>query len=404
MRNSKSIFAVSFGSILIIGILSACGTNHANLNNSEISTVVGRGGAFWDNRVQFINAIPNPKDETTCLYVSEYDRKTAPLFDNDKVLSKEQLEFLERAERESIALTKFPVSVAALDAGLSKKEDQRRIRGGFNNAVGALTTFFGLGSIVLMFAALTGPMAPGAFYGGMTALQAIGTMFGFNVFGAFTYSFLTGAAGGVGLLSQASRDFSSKNYDVRSSQAADGLSATNLNVTLAFSEVAKSLPAASKIPCPKNMTKKEVNPFLDQMNEYLGPATLEDFARMEYNVTKRTLDSEGCSFSARIKGEKLTYSVTPRRVSGEKMSLNVAVFVIQKSGAMNLMGETVIAEQMESDGPIFRKFAGDTEIGSIAIWVDKTHSEGLAPAKIAHKLPSGEFLGNVGQITGNCRL
>ncbi|MEN9825043.1 MAG: hypothetical protein RI953_788 [Pseudomonadota bacterium] len=404
MLKRKSIFSVSFGSILIGGFLVACGTNHANLNNSELSTVVGRGGAFWDNRVQFINAIPNPKDDTMCLYLSEYNRKTAPAYENNQPLNKEQIDFLDRAQREAVALTQYPVSAAALDAGLAKKEDQRRIRGGINNAIGALTTFFGLGSIVLMFAALTGPMAPGAFYGGMTALQAIGTMFGFNVFGAFTYSFLTGAAGGVGLLSQASRDFSPKNYDVRSTQAAGGLSSTNLNVTLAFSDVAKSLPAASNVACPKNMSAEEVIPFLAQVDQRMGQSTLEDFARMEFNVTKRTLESEGCSFSARIKGEKLTYSVTPRRVAGEKLALNVAVFVIQKNGSMHLIGETVISEQMQSDAGAGTKYAGDSELGSIAIWVDRSQSEALVPAKIAHKLPSGEFLGNVGQITGNCRL
>ena len=366
--------------------------------------MVGRGGAFWDNRVQFINAIPNPKDDSTCLYLSEYNGKTAPVFDSNQPLSKEQLEFLERAQRESVALTPFPVSTAALDAGLAKKEDQRRIRGGFNNALGALTTFFGIGSLVLMFAALTGPMAPGAFYGGMSAIQAIGSMLGFNVFGAFTYSFLAGAAGGVGLLSQASRDFSPKNYDVRSAQAANSLSATNLNVTLAFSEVAKSLPAASNIACPKNMTSEELNPFLAQLDEHMGKPTIEDFARMEFNTNTRMLESEGCSFSARIKGEKLSYSVTPRHVPGEKMSLNVAVFVIQKNGAMNLIGETVISEQMQSDAGAGTKYAGDSDLGSIAIWVDKRLGEGIIPAKIAHKLPSGEFLGNVGQITGNCRL
>ena len=86
------------------------------------------------------------------------------------------------------------------------------------------------------------------------------------------------------------------------------------------------------------------------------------------------------------------------------MSLNVAVFVIQKNGAMNLIGETVISEQMQSDAGAGTKYAGDSDLGSIAIWVDKRLGEGIIPAKIAHKLPSGEFLGNVGQITGNCRL
>jgi hypothetical protein len=71
---------------------------------------------------------------------------------------------------------------------------------------------------------------------------------------------------------------------------------------------------------------------------------------------------------------------------------------------MHLIGETVISEQMQSDAGAGTKYAGDSELGSIAIWVDTSQSEGLVPAKIAHKLPSGEFLGNVGQITGNCRL
>lgn len=403
---SRKMCALNLGAFVCLGLLAACGAPKTTQETSETKTVVGRGGAFWDNRVQFINAIPNPKDDTTCLYVTEYDRKTAPNFDTKDPLTSEQLAFLERAERESVALTQYPVSIADLDAGLAKKENQRRIRGGINNAVGALATFFGISSAVLVFAALSGPVVMGAagYYGGMTALQALGWMFGFNGIGAYTYSYLAGAAGGIGLLSQASRDFSPKNYDVRAENAASGLNATNLNVTLAFSEVAKSLPAASKIACPKNVASESVNPFLSEVKKQMGEFTHQDYVAMESKAQKRSIFAEGCAFTADIKGERLNYQATPRLTVGPRRSLDVTIYVLEKSGSMRLLGETVLQEQLRSDAGAGVKFAGDSELGSMAIWIDPTQVTEILPAKIAHRLPSGEFLGNVGHIEGTCKL
>lgn len=408
MKPNPRIFTLCALSTLAgLGVLSSCGSHQKRSSDSDLQTVVGRGGAFWDQRVQFINAIPNPKDDTTCLYLTEYNQKTAPKFDSNAPLNQEQLDFLDRVQRESTPLTLYPVSTSALDAGLAKKENQRRIRGGFNNALGAMTAFFGFSATVLVFTALTGPVVPGAavaYYGGMTATQALGAMFSFNGIGAYTYSYLSGAAGGIGLLSQASRDFSPKNYDVRVNNAASGLSATNLNVTIAFADVAKALPAASRFACPKNMSPEAVNPFLSEVQKQMGEFTHQDFVKVGTDAKNRSAAADGCTFTADIRGERLNYSATPRLTASGKRALDVDIYVLEKNGAMRLLGEIILNEQMSSDAGAGTKFASDSEIGSMAIWINASKNNEVSPAKIAHKLPSGEYLGNVRQIEGTCKL
>lgn len=408
MKPNPRIFTLcALTTLAGLGVLSSCGSPQKRSSDSDLQTVVGRGGAFWDQRVQVINAIPNPKDDTTCLYLTEYNQKTAPKFDANAPLNQEQLEFLDRAQRESTPLTLYPVSTSALDAGLAKKENQRRIRGGFNNALGAMTAFFGLSATVLVFTALTGPVVPGAavaYYGGMTATQALGAMFSFNGIGAYTYSYLSGAAGGIGLLSQASRDFSPKNYDVRVNNAANGLSATNLNVTLAFADVAKALPAASRFACPKNMSPEAVNPFLSEIQKQMGEFTHQDFVKVETDAKNRSAAADGCTFTADIRGERLSYSAVLSMTVGGKRSLDVEIYVLEKNGTMRLLGQTILPEQLSSDAGAGTKFASDTELGSMAIWIDSSKNKEISPAKIAHKLPSGSYLGNVGQIEGSCKL
>lgn len=400
----RSPTLTTLSSLALACVLTACSQEETPTQKSEVATVVGRGGAMWDGRVQFINALPNPKDKTTCLYLSEYSKKTAPQYDPSLPLNKEQLAFLEKVKRDATPLTTFPVSSQALDEGLAKKENQRRVRGGINNALGALTSFFGFGSLVLMFAVMTGPIAPGAFVGGMTALQALETMFGANIFGAFAYPFLIGGAGGVGLLTQASRDFSAKNQNVRANEAATGLTATNLNVTLAFADVAKTLPAASQIACPKNLSDESVSPFTDSIKRHMGEYNFGDFASMASEANDRIKNSAGCSFFAEINGERLSYSATPRATTDGRKSLDVSIYVIERNGALRLFGETILDEQLKTDAGAGVKYVSNSNLGSMAIWLNNAQSEQIVSAKIAHRLPSGEYLGNVGHIEGTCKL
>lgn len=397
---SKAAFAgLLFASC---GFLGGCGDRQDEAV-SALQTVVGRGGAFWDRRVQFINAIPNPKDESLCLYLTEYNKKTAPHYDGSAPLSEDQLQFLEKAKKEARLLTEFPVSAAALDAELGRKENLRRVRGGFNNALGAMASFFGVSSLVLMFAVLTGPIAPGAFLGGMSALKALGTMFGFNILGAISYPLALGTAGGVGLLSQASRDLTPKNSGVRSEQAAKGLSSTNLNVTLAFANVAKTLPPVSSLACPRTMETGTVESYLNDVEAKSGAFQIEDFLQFELNTQLRKERSLGCSFTEKINGDTLYYQVTPQLFTTGRRAVSVAVHVLDQKGSQHLLGETLLPEQLSSDAGSGAKYAADTKLGSLAIWIDSNGS-GIVPAKIAHKLPSGEFLGRVSQVKGTCNL
>lgn len=140
------------------------------------------------------------------------------------------------------------------------------------------------------------------------------------------------------------------------------------------------------------------------VQKQMGEFTFSDFSAMESKARSRAIYSDGCTFTADIKGEKLSYQATPRLTSSTKRALDVSVYVLEKNGALRLLGDTILEEQLKSDAGAGIKFASDSNLGSLAIWIDPTQPGEILSAKIAHKLPSGEFLGNLGQIEGTCKL
>lgn len=374
-------------------VLISCGT--ANTSNSEINTVVGRGGAFFDRRVQVINALPDATGQNACLYLSEFKKNEAAVFSGTGPLNQEQKDFLQRAERESKPVTLYPVSIAELDLGLSEKESLRRLRGGLIIPLGVGASVFGFGIV----GAALAPLCPGCFWGGMTIGQVLTN--------PVALGFLGWGLGGLGLLSQASRDLNSKNKGVRLENAFADASAspasTNLGVTLAFTNVAKSLPAASKDACPADLTAGSVKPYFESYNQYFTTASDEVRSANSANALAQLKNSSGCYFSAESGGEMLIYKVLP--LDNAQTTLQVRTYAVKGTAAAELIADEELKLQLDSDAGTGRKYVADNSRGSLALWIKARSSNSQpAEAKLAHKLTNGSYAGGRGQLVGQCRM
>jgi len=385
---TKPVVALLFMSL---GIFS-CGTKSAD--ESHTNTIVGRGGAFFDRRVQVINALPNTLDRTTCLYLSEYRSKDVPKFSKDSALNAEQTAFLQKAEREAKPMTPYPVSVDALDKGLAEKEILRRLRGGILIPLGVGAGFIGFGVIAVALA----PLCPTCFWGGMTIGQVLTN--------PFAQPFIGLGLGGLGLLDQASRDLASKNKDVRSDDAvADATKQpenTNLGVTLAFMNLAQSLPAASSQRCPANLTKEEVIPFAQIAVERFVALRESDQLKKVEDAKQALETAQGCHFSVAVDDGKIIYQAVP--LSHDLSSIRLQTYSIRRAAGARLIADEELKLQLKSDAGGFRKYIAENDRGSIALWISPVDNGGSAAAKLSHRLPSGEYAGQQSQIGGKCRL
>jgi len=373
--------ALSFS--LLSLFLASCGSKSST--DAELNTIVGRGGAFFDRRVQVINALPNLANGTACVYVSEFDKSKAPLFSGESALSKDQRDFLLKAERDARPLTLYPVSIADLDRGLAQKDVVRGLRGLLLIPTGIVTAYHGL--VALGFSA--SEFGLGAFFSN-----------------PMTYPFLFGMLGGFGLLNQATRDLNPKNYGLRLSNATVNSSAapsrSNLGVTIAFQNVAKSLPAASNQACPANLTAEAVQPFFQTvMNDYRSLSD-SDLSKIRSDALAQLKNTDGCHFLADLGEDKLVYQATPS--ASDASTVRLQTFKLNAALGAQLLADEELKLQLKSDTGAGRKYISDNERGSIAIWLSQESNGKVVAAKLAHKLPSGAYVGNQTQLSGTCKL
>ena len=390
-RAISRFFSVSF--LGLSTAVSACGSNPSS--DSEMKTVVGRGGAFFDRRVQVINALPDPLSQTTCLYLSEFRNDQARALQGSGSMTQEQRDFLALAEREAKPVTLYPVSIAALDYGLSEKETLRRLRGALSVPLGIASSFLGFGIV----AAAMSPLCPGCFWGGMTLGQVLTNPLGL--------SFLGMGLGGFGLLGQAARDLNPRNQGigVQDALADSSVDATqsNLGVTLAFVHVAQALPAASKTSCPANLAAESLQPYFESLIERHG--AMSDVARQKLSSSAETQlkSSQGCYFSIDSGLEKIVYRATSLNQNNE--AYRVQTYSVKGVRAAELISDEELILQMSSDGDSGRKYIADNERGSMALWISERSVIGKTlSAKLAHKMSNGQFASGKAQITGQCQL
>lgn len=369
---------------LFASIVVSCGKNDSI--ESEVATVVGRGGAFFDRRVQVLNALPNLVNGTTCLYISEYDKSKAPLFSGEVSPTAQQQEFLRQAERDARPVAPYPVSIADLDRGLAQKDVERRTRGILLIPTGIATANFGFGIVAL-----------GIAWSG-NALSVL--------VNPFSWPYIVGGIGGIGLISQATRDLNSKNYGLRSNDAVAHSSASparsNLGVTLAYINVSKSLPAASNIPCPSNLTSESVSPYVQSIQEQYNALTDSERSTASNKALAQLMNSNGCHFVATVDDEKLVYHA--QQLGPDSNAMQLQTYRIKPNVGLQLLSDEEMKLQMKSDSTSGSKYIVDNERGSIAIWVSEPSKEKLVSAKLAHKVPSGAYLGGKSQLSGTCKI
>jgi hypothetical protein len=390
-RISRQLLSLVLPSISFV--LVSCGGKTES--NSEINTVVGRGGAFFDRRVQVINALPDATGQNACLYVSEFKRNEAAVFSGTRPLNQEQKDFLQRAERESKPVTLYPVSIADLDRELSEKENLRRLRGGLIVPLGIGASVIGFGIV----GAALAPLCPGCFWGGMTIGQVLTN--------PAALGFLGWGLGGLGLLSQASRDLNSKNKGVRVEQAfansSSSPASTNLGVTIAFVNAAKLLPAASKNACPADLTAGSVKPYFESLAHAYASKSDFERSRNSEDALAQLKNSSGCFFSADTGNEKLIYKVLP--IDNAQSTLNVQTYSVKADAGTELIADEELKLQLSSDAGAGRKYIADNQRGSLALWIESSGGKSEAvEARLSHKFPNGEYAGGRTQLSGQCRL
>lgn len=379
---SRTSVVLSF-SLLSVALVS-CGSRQSS--ESETKTVVGRGGALFDKRVQVINALPNLLEGTTCLYISQYDKSKVPLFSGKEALNSGQKEFLKQAERDARPVTSYPVSMAELDRGLAQKDVERRMRGILLIPTGIFSAYFGFGIL---------------------AVAAEWSGLGLGIFAnPLAFPFLLAGVGGIGLINQATRDLNSKNNGLRvvdaTANSTSAPSSANLGVTLAYINVAKSLPAASNQPCPSNLTSESLQPYFNSIQEQYNALSESERSARANDALAGLINSEGCHFSASVGDEKLVYQAIPMRA--DSSSVRLQTYQLKPSKGMQLISDEELSLQMKSDAKVGSKYIVDNERGSIAIWLSSESNGKPVAAKLAHKLPSGEYVGNQTHIEGSCKL
>ncbi|MEN9810681.1 MAG: hypothetical protein RLZZ488_2248 [Pseudomonadota bacterium] len=374
--------------VLSVSLLSAalvsCGSK--STSESETKTVVGRGGALFDKRVQVINALPNLLEGTTCLYVSQHDKSKAPLFSGKDALSSDQQQFLRQAERDARPVTSYPVSMVELDRGLAQKDVERRMRGILLIPTGIFSAYFGFGIL---------------------AVAAEWSGLGLGIFAnPLAYPYLIAGIGGISLINQATRDLSSKNNGLRVVDATANSSAApssaNLGVTLAYMNVAKSLPAASQRPCPNNLTAESLQPYVQSIQQQYNALSKTERSARSNDAMATLKNLEGCHFSARVGDEQLVYQATP--VGTESSTIRLQTYQVKPNVGMQLISDEELKLQMKSDADAGSKYISDNERGSIAIWFSSVSNGKPTAAKLAHKLASGEYVGKQTHIDGSCKL
>lgn len=374
--------ALSFS--LLSLFLASCGSKSST--DAELNTIVGRGGAFFDRRVQVINALPNLANGTACVYVSEFDKSKAPLFSSESALSNEQRDFLLKAERDARPITLYPVSIADLDRGLAQKDVERRSRGILLIPTGIVTAYLGFL-----------PLAIGVAWSG-----SFGAVFS----NPLAYPYVLGVLGGFGLVNQAMRDLNSKNYGLRLSDAAVNSSAapsrSNLGVTIAFTNVAKSLPAASNQACPANLTAEAVQPFFQSMMNDYKSLSDSDRSKAQSDALAQLKNTDGCHFLADLGEDKLVYQANPS--ASDASTVRLQTFKLNAALGAQLLSDEELKLQLKSDAGAGSKYISDNERGSIAIWLSQESNGKVVAAKLAHKLPSGAYVGNQAQLSGTCKL
>lgn len=100
--------------------------------------------------------------------------------------------------------------------------------------------------------------------------------------------------------------------------------------------------------------------------------------------------------------EKLVYQVTP--VGSDTSTLHLQTYQVRPSVGMQLLSSEELKLQMKSDANSGSKYIADNERGSIALWLSEARSGEAVSAKLAHKLPSGAYVGNQAQIEGSCKI
>lgn len=377
--------------MLVTGIITTgCAAPLAAQKESEsqTQTLVGAGGVWGDQRVQVINSLISVKDDTACLYVSEYSREQAAKFSkNETTLDDTQKDFLARVQAASYPVTPSPISLSRLDGVLAVKEQLRATRGIFNLIVGSAGIYSGsvYGAIGVMFA-LSG------FTGGLS----------------FAFPYLTGAILSFGLAGQGIRDLARGNQGIRTAHADSTLTTpptvTNLGVTMAFINAAKELPAASTERCPANLTAEATAPFLKK-NSLSDIAQAQDDAK---NFTDRVLsrlrENQGCTFTGRLADAQMLYHAVPRSSGTNGRSIDITVSKINEREGIKFSSTTLTATQQfkDSDGHSGAKFISDSELGSLALWISDVSIDGIAKAKIAHRSADGAYLNDASSVEGEC--
>jgi hypothetical protein len=370
-------------SLSTILLLSACG-HDSTPHESEVKTIVGNGGAFFDKRVQIINSINNPLNNTTCIYISQFKSNEVPHFDSKEPLTQEQSAFLANVEKSSRPVTPYPISIAELEQSLSQKDSLRLLRGIISIPLGLVAAYAGFGL----------PFAFSAFSG--SALY---------FFHPLAWPFLAGGTGGLFSLNQATRDLNPKNYGIRAEdmQHRNGLppKSVNLGVTLAITNAAKSLKSVSQTACPRDLTATEMQPFaLRVQSDYLQ-LNEDEKTVIANNSLKKLRNSSGCHFSARNGNERIVYHA---QVGEQKDVLTLAAYVVVEKKSLDLLFEQNLTLQLSSDSGQGRKYVSDSKEGSIAIWTSQKDERTVGEAKLSHKLSSGAYAGNRPFVSGTCRL
>lgn len=372
-------------SLATLAILSASCGKDVESSNSELQTVIGRGGAFFDKRVQFINALLDPVGGNVCVYFAEYETGLVPKFEDRQSLTPEQSAFLSRVERESVPVTLYPVSIADLEYNLAMKDTERKLRGIISVPVGLSLAYLGL---LPMFIAV-------AWTGSAAALLH-----------PFILPYLTGALGGFGILNQATRDLSYRNQGIRVDNAVFNKGGSprraNLGVTMAFVNSAQSLPPASLTMCPRNLTSDAVQPYaLDLQNKYLSLKD-KDRSSLASTALNQLRQSKGCHFSANNGNETTVYHAEQNDADGKM--LHLSIYKIGANQSMSRIAGEDMKLQLSSDAGSGAKYISDSGNGSIAIWLSEMPNGSAVGAKLAHKLVSGEYADHRSFVSGTCNL
>jgi len=381
MHAQKSCSALSL--LCLAFLFSGCGA-HSAQSESQVQTIVGSGGAFFDKRVQIINSINNPLNNTTCIYMSQFKRNEVPYFDSKEPLTQDQSAFLANVEKSSRPITPYPISITELEQSLSQKDSLRLLRGLISIPLGLVAAYAGFGI----------PFAFSAFAGSSLYF-----------FHPLVLPYLAGGVGGLFSLNQATRDLNPKNFGVSADdmQHRNGLppKSVNLGVTLAIANAAKSLKGVSSIACPLDLTATEMQPFaLRVQSDYLQLNENEK-TEIAKNALTKLRNSSGCHFLARSNNESFIYHAV---LGEQKDQLTLSAYRVIERKFLDLIFEQDLSLQLSSDSGQGRKYVSDSKEGSIAIWTSQQDERTAGEAKLSHKLSSGAYAGNRPFVSGTCRL